>query len=153
MQNAQEAPRQPEFDAGPFVKLYKDSLAAWQKSIEAAMEASKAPTAQGGETANPAANFDKAFAQAQATSEPVMRHAIELQREVVRFMARRWEQYLDLASALSRCRTSAEAAEVQKAYFAKMFSDYSSESKQVMQDYQRLVAEWMSAAPKPVIPL
>ena len=123
-------------------------------SARAAMQASKAPQPPGMPAAgDPVATYDKAFAQAQAMSDPVMRHAIELQREVVRFIARRCEQYLDLASALSRCRSSAEAAELQKAYLAKMASDYGSESRQFMQDYQRLIAEWMSAAPKPVIPL
>jgi hypothetical protein len=144
MPNEPEAQQKPEFDAGPIVKLYKESMAAWQKSVEAAMEASKAQPAPTRQPANVSATYSNAL----ALSDPFFSHSIDLQREYVRFMAKRWERYLDLVAALTKCRTATEAAEAQKAFFAKTASDYNNESMLLMQEYQRFMLDLVASASK-----
>ena len=69
--------------------------------------------------AKPNADFNNAV-QLQKAGEDIFRRAIEEQIELCRFFGRRWEQYLNLPSDVSRCRSVLDLAQVQSTFLTKM---------------------------------
>ncbi|MGB0085133.1 MAG: HAD-IC family P-type ATPase [Rhodomicrobiaceae bacterium] len=65
----------------------------------------------------------------QNVGEMVFRRFVEGQIALCRFYAKRWEQYLDLPSDLSRCQSAGDLAQLQAAFLTKMAADYGIESR------------------------
>ena len=93
--------------------------------------------------------YENTSAQLQKTWGDFFRRFVEQQIEICRFFGKRWEQYLDLPSDLSRCQSPADFAQVQSAFLTKMAADYGTESRHLT---QALLSNWMTAQSAPVIP-
>jgi hypothetical protein len=105
-----------------------------EKDLESFVQASKKQEGQTNGLAKPNADFNNA-GQLQKAGEDIFRRAIEEQIELCRFFGRRWEQYLNLPSDVSRCRSMRDLAQVQSTFLTKMAADYGIEGRRLLQAY------------------
>jgi hypothetical protein len=152
MENTQQTPLQTSFDPSAVLGMYLASIDAWKNNYDAFVQAPAPQQGQTNRALNPDAAFEDMPAQLQKSGEEIFRHAVELQIELCRFFGKRWEQYLDLPSDLSRCRSSADFAQIQSTFLTKMAADYGLESRRLAQAFQELGSDCMAAAPVSFLP-
>jgi hypothetical protein len=152
MESTQQTPSQLQFGAGPVLDMYFASMNAWKKNCDAFVQASRERQVVPNVAQNPPAAYENTSAQPQKAGEDIFRRFVEHQIELCRFFGKRWEQYLNLPSDLSRCQSAADFAQVQSAFLTKMAADYGIEGRRLGQAFQELLPNWMAAAPVSVIP-
>lgn len=143
MKNTQQAKSSLDFDAGPILNMYLASFEAWKNNYDALVQAPKQQTRQNKPDQLAIASYDGA-PQLQKTGENLFRRLVELQIELCRFVGKRWEQYLDLPSNVSRCRSAADIAQLQSAFLTKMAADYDLESRKFAEAFQQFVSNLMA---------
>jgi hypothetical protein len=152
MENAQQTLSQTPFDPGAVLGMYLASIDAWKKNANAIVHASRLQQGQMNGALNPDGALENTSAQLQKSGEDIFRHAVELQIELCRFFGKRWEQYLDLPSDLSHCRSPAGIAQIESTFLTKMATDYALEGMRLAHAFQELGSDWMAAARVSSIP-
>ena len=152
MENAQQTLSQTPFDPGAVFGMYLASIDTWRKNHDAFVQTSRTQQGQTNGVLNPGAVFENTSAQLLKSGEDMFRRAVELQIELCRFFGKRWEQYLDLPSDISHCRSAADIAQLQSAFLTKMAADYGIEGRRLAQAFQELGSNWMAAAPVSFVP-
>ncbi len=147
MENVHQTLSQPGFNPVPILDMYLTSLDAWKKNYDALVQAPRVQQGQPGGALNPGAAYENTSAQWQKND--FFRRFVEQQIKICRFFGKRWEQYLDLPSDLSRCQSPADFAQVQLAFLTKMAADYGTECRHLT---QALLSNWMTVQSAPVIP-
>ena len=145
MQKAQQVQPNSELDVGNLLNLYRDSLVEWQRSYNSFFCLSNQQQERTSGSTKPHIAFDSAAGQLQNVGEMVFRRFVEGQIELCRFYAKRWEQYLDLPSDLSRCQSAVDLAQLQAAFLTKMAADYGIESRSLAQTFREVLASWMAS--------
>ncbi len=152
MENMQQTQSQPRFGTDPVLDMYLASIDAWKKNYDAFVQAPREQQGQPGGALSPGAAYENTSAQLQKTGDDFFRRFVEQQIEICRFFGKRWEQYLNIPSDLSRCRSAADFALVQSAFLTKMAADYNVEGRRLAQGFQELHSNWMAASPMSFIP-
>lgn len=137
---AQPAQQFYEANIAPVMKLYLDSMETWTKNYGAI-----AGTVQrNGQdfSAAPSKDSTIAFTNWQKSGEEAFKHFIELQIELCRFFAGRWEHYLKLTDQIAHCQTPAEAGQVQASFLSEFASDYMQESNKLTRPMGELMSQW-----------
>ena len=146
MENVQQTLSQTPFDPGAVLGMYLASIDAWKKNCDAFVQEPRPQQGQTNRALNPGAAFDNTPAQLQKSGVDIFRHAVELQIELCRFFGKRWEQYLDLPSDLSHCRSPADIAQIESTFLTKMATDYGLEGMRLAHAFQELGSVWMATA-------
>ncbi len=130
--NAHQSPQSFDFNVGPVMKMYLDSVEAWKKNYEAlTMNQKGIPNIYSMDGAkNP---YESGLPAWNKTGEEFFKRFVEQQIELCRFFASRWEQYLRLSEQLSQCQSPADYGQVQAAFMNQAANDYMHEAGKLNQ--------------------